>query len=73
MIAPFLGSSGASDYLASLIGVQTPAGTITRGFDGLTPIATISVRAVPEPSTAALAGLGIAGAIVALRARHRRG
>lgn len=73
VITPFLGSSGASDYLTSLIGVQTPTGTITHGFDRLTPIATISVRAVPEPSSVALAGLGIAGAIVALRAGRRRG
>jgi hypothetical protein len=52
---------GAEDYLASIVGVDTPIGTIT---DGLTPgeaIARISI--VPEPtagSVFALAGLALA-------------
>ena len=56
----------AAAYVSSIVGLDTPIGEITAGFDASTPLYRISISQVPEP--ASLAGLGLLG--LALRRRR---
>ncbi len=67
----FFDDSNAGSYLASINGVVTPGGTISRLFGPDDLIATIQVTAVPEPSSLALAGIGMCGLIVLKVCRNR--
>jgi hypothetical protein len=67
----FFDDPGAPAYLSSIVGIESPNGPITNAFDGNSLLATITIRAVPEPSSLALAALGL-GALSALRRVSRR-
>ena len=68
----FFDEPNAGSYLASINGVVTPGGTITRLFGPNDLIATIRINAVPEPSSLTLAGIGLCGLILGA-VRHHRG
>lgn len=60
----FGGGVDNSAYLASLVGVNTPAGySVSQLLTANSPIATITFTAVPEPSSLTLVGLGMGGAL----------
>ena len=68
----FFSDPNAASYLASINGVVTPGGTISHSFGPNELIATIRINAVPEPSSLALAGIGLCGLILGT-VRHNRG
>ena len=71
MIALFLPDIG--NYLNTLLGQTTAAGyDISQLFGAGDVIATIEIQEVPEPSTLALAGIGIVLALAAARRRQTR-
>ena len=71
-IGLFLDRPDAAAYLASLLGVTTPAGyDISELLSAQGLIATIHIQEVPEPGSLALAGIG-AGILGLLIAKRRR-
>ena len=66
-ITPFLTEPGAASFLQSITGLTTVAGyQISHEFGANTPIATIYISSVPEPSSALLLGVG-ATAVLAVK------
>jgi hypothetical protein len=72
-ITPFLSEPGSAAFLQSINGLTTAAGyQISHEFSGDDPLATITISSVPEPASAVLLGLGVAGLLFARRTIRAR-
>ncbi len=56
--------------LSNFVGATTPAGTVLGAAPGSTPFARITISVVPEPTSIALAGLGVIGLCSSRRRRR---